>query len=136
MEGSDAHVVDRLDHPRVTPVRPDERCSPSFARAEAVEHAVRANAALFRTLERSDRSRYCRGRRGADRGVLLLQQLLRFRRPRHDFGIEADPLGFEGLPPSSGADRRLEANKHFGFERTPLKEAAAGSRVADPDLTL
>src|SRR5436190_10431774 len=72
-----------------------------------------------------------RCRRRTDGGILVLQQVLRFGRPGHQFTIETKPVACE-LSPEIGARQRLSnLSEHLALDTRILEKSPAGARVDD-----
>src|SRR5258706_5677261 len=84
-------------------------------------------------LERlhSFRQRRISGR--PDGGVLLPDKLLRFRRPRHQLGVETHPVRLERLPESCLVQRATHDAEQFLLYGGIIEEAAASAGGAKPD---
>ena len=62
----------------------------------------------------------------------MAEQVLRLGRPRHDLGIEADPVGIQRLPQSAGIECTVDSRQELGGERR-LEERTSGAGVAHAD---
>ena len=62
------------------------------------------------------------------------QQLLRFLRPGHDLGVEADPVAVEPLPEPGALDRGAQPRDHPGAAVRVAEEGAPGAGVDHPGL--
>ena len=122
-----AEVGERLDGPAVAAVGLDirrSRCRPALGsgRAAPSELTPRCSARSSAPIALGSAAR-CRR---ADRGVLLAQQLLRLRRPRHQLAVEAAPSRFANASQQPGrADRRCGRAPATRLERRVVEEAAA-----------
>src|SRR5580704_4196013 len=65
----------------------------------------------------------------ADRTILCVDQGLCLRRPRHQLGIEAQPIGFEPAPEARHLDRTSNPLHQTELERLVAEEGPSGTRV-------
>src|SRR5205807_7892285 len=63
----------------------------------------------------------------------LSDELLRFRRPRHQLAVEADPVGFELLPEPCLVQSTTHHVEELPLYPRVVEEAAARPSVADTD---
>ena len=63
--------------------------------------------------------------------VLILQQGLCFGRPRHQFAIQAHPIGLELLPESRLVESFADGVEHLRFDFAIIEEPSAGSGVTN-----
>ncbi len=118
-------VRDRLHRPAIAPIRIDIAARVVRALAKSREQRRRGVDRRRGCRERRQRCiERCAGRR-ADGGVLLPQQLLRLRRPRHQLAVEAGPIRRQPAPEV----RRLE--RLAGHERAIRPQAHCCRRTAD-----
>src|ERR1700730_3189597 len=98
MEGSKFEIIKGAYGPAILAIGPGVMldCIEAFSSmarqhfpAGDTQHSLWDNSIL--SLQRVDA-------RVAHWGILLLKQLLRFRRPGHQFAIEAEPVGSEFVP--------------------------------------
>src|ERR1035438_7478232 len=69
--------------------------------------------------------------RRSGRSVLLAQQILRLRRPRHQFAIKAKPIAGKFFPQACFRDRCLNSTEEFLLQSAVVKEPPASPRIAD-----
>jgi hypothetical protein len=62
---------------------------------------------------------------------MAFEQLLGFDRPRHQFRVEADPVGAEVVPEGALRQRVVEAVQHGVLEGRILEEISSGARQHD-----
>ena len=70
------------------------------------------------------------------RSVLLAKQILRLRRPRHQFAIKAQPISCKLVPQTRLGRRCLNATEELPLQHAVVEEPPASPRVADADLVL
>jgi len=115
MKRRELQIRDGIHRPAVALVCGDIIARHGDAALKIVTQRAGINTAAFGCFQRADdfRQRGCRG--GTDCGVLSAQQLLRFRRPRQELAIEADPICFEFVPDRGGGERVADDCQEFRF---------------------
>src|SRR6185437_13768537 len=135
MERREPKICERVYRPAVLSVGIDVSLSCFAALSVAFEKRSRLWN-LLRLAQRPDRGWQCRSRCRAGWCVLLAQQLLRFRGPRHEFAIEADPVCFERLPNSGSFYGVAQTLQNLALQQRIIKESASRPRVTNASLLL
>src|SRR5260370_7383317 len=65
----------------------------------------------------------------AHRRILLLEQLLRLCRPRHQLAIEAEPVGSQFIPETRLIDGYLKTDEELALQLVIREEATAGAGI-------
>src|SRR5437867_8130921 len=66
---------------------------------------------------------------GANGGVLVLDQLLRLRRPRHQLAVQHDPISGQSVPRGRAIERTAQDGEQLALDARIVEEAAARARV-------
>ncbi len=129
LEGSEVYAVQAVRRPAVAPVGVRERGGVRGPSPLACQQVGHVDTACRRALQRGQRAREHRCRGGTDGRVLRAQQTRRLQRPRHQLGVQQQPVGLERVPQAGRADRRPQPVEDRLGQRRVVEERAAGAGV-------
>src|SRR5262245_15461301 len=97
------------------------------ARFVSCQELIRRYTVISRSRERGEGLRQSGTGGGANRRVLLSNELLRLRRPGHELAVQANPIGLQAIPEPGPIEPIAHQAEHITLDGVVVEEATPSS---------